>query len=172
MPRYFAALTIVLMLGMVLTRALLMKRKGIKAMHFGKIDKTDFLIPPFAFFYFYVVFAAAFHWPTVSRQEFFQSWGISWVGVLFCLAGLLAVVASYVAERMERTRHSTRPSVQRSRSKCCGLGNGGTVLPSTGNHASARAEDSLVVLKNSVPWQRMSCVMRHGATSLNRLPFA
>ena len=43
MPGYFAALTIVLMLGMVLTRVLLMKRKGIEAMQFGKIDKKDFL---------------------------------------------------------------------------------------------------------------------------------
>jgi protein-S-isoprenylcysteine O-methyltransferase Ste14 len=97
MPRYFAALTIVLMLGMVLTRTLLMKRKGIKAMHFGKIDKTDFLIPPFAFFYFYLVFAAAFHWPTVSTQRFFQSGGISWVGALFCLAGLLLLLWSLVS---------------------------------------------------------------------------
>lgn len=52
MPRYFAALTIVLMLGMVLTRVLMLRRRGIEAMKFGKIDKTDFLIPPFALFYF------------------------------------------------------------------------------------------------------------------------
>jgi len=44
MPKYFAALTIVLMLGMVLTRVLLMRRRGIEAMNFGKIDKTDFLV--------------------------------------------------------------------------------------------------------------------------------
>jgi protein-S-isoprenylcysteine O-methyltransferase Ste14 len=31
-------------------------------------DQTDFLIPPFALFYFYIVFAAAFALPTVSRQ--------------------------------------------------------------------------------------------------------
>jgi len=97
MPRYFAALTIVLMLGMVLTRTLLLKRKGIKAMHFGAIDKTDFLIPFFAFFYFYIVFAAAFHWPTVSTQEFFHSWGASWVGVFFCLSGLLLLLWSLVS---------------------------------------------------------------------------
>lgn len=97
MPRYFAALTIVLMLGMVLTRILLMKSKGIKAMHFGSIDKTDFLIPPFVFFYFYVVFAAAFHWPGVSTQEFFQSGAVSWAGVLFCLAGLLLLLWSLVS---------------------------------------------------------------------------
>ena len=61
MPGYFAALTMVLMLGMVLTRVLLMRSRGIEALHFGKIDRKDFLIPPFAFFYFYLVFANAFN---------------------------------------------------------------------------------------------------------------
>ena len=51
MFRYFAALTIVLMLGMVVTRLLLMKRQGIVAMKFGDTHKTDFLILPFALFY-------------------------------------------------------------------------------------------------------------------------
>ena len=94
MQRYFAALTIVLMIGPVLTRALLMKRKGIEAMNFGKIDKTDFLIPPFALFYFYIVFTAIFNFPTVSTQEFFHSEVISWIGVFFCLAGLLLLLWS------------------------------------------------------------------------------
>jgi hypothetical protein len=54
MQRLLASLTIVLLLGMVFTRVLLMRRSGIRAMHFGKIDKKDFLIPPFAFLYFYM----------------------------------------------------------------------------------------------------------------------
>jgi len=82
------------MIGPVLTRALLMKRKGIEAMNFGKIDKTDFLIPPFALFYFYIVFTAIFNFPTVSTQEFFHSEVISWIGVFFCLAGLLLLLWS------------------------------------------------------------------------------
>jgi hypothetical protein len=45
------ALTIVLLVGMVLTRVFLLKRQGIKPMKFGTIDKTDFLILPFAFFH-------------------------------------------------------------------------------------------------------------------------
>lgn len=97
MPGYFAALTIVLLLGMVVTRVLLMRRAGIGAMHFGKIDKTDFLIPPFAFFYFYTVFAAAFNWPTVSKQAFFHSEILSWVGVFLCLAGLILLFLSLVS---------------------------------------------------------------------------
>jgi hypothetical protein len=52
MQRYIASLAIVLLVGMVLTRVLLVKRRGIGAMNFGMIDKKDFLIPPFALFYF------------------------------------------------------------------------------------------------------------------------
>lgn len=97
MQAYFAVLTIVVMLGMVMTRALLLKRQGVEAMQFGKIDKTDFLIPPFALFYFYLVFAAAFHWPTVSTQQFFHSEAIAWAGVLFCLAGLSLLLWTLVS---------------------------------------------------------------------------
>jgi protein-S-isoprenylcysteine O-methyltransferase Ste14 len=97
MQRYFAVLTIVLMLGMVLTRVFLLRRQGIEAMHFGKLDKTDFLIPPFALFYFYLVFAHAFNVPTVSSQQFFHSEVLAWVGVSFCLAGLALLLWSLVS---------------------------------------------------------------------------
>jgi protein-S-isoprenylcysteine O-methyltransferase Ste14 len=85
------------MLGMVMSRALMMKRSGIDAMNFGKIDKTDFLIPPFALFYFYLIIANAFHLPTVSSQQFFQSQIISWLGVLLCLAGLMLLLSSLIS---------------------------------------------------------------------------
>ena len=97
MQKYFAALTILLMLGMVWVRVLLMRSKGIKAVHFGAVDKTDFLMPPLALFYFYVVFANAFNFPTVSRQEFFQSAAVTWGGVLLCLAGLVLLFLCLVS---------------------------------------------------------------------------
>ncbi len=97
MQRYFAALTLLLLIGMVFTRVQMMKRRGIEAVQFGKTHKTDFLIPPFALFYFYLIFAAAFNLPTVSRQEFFHSGIIAWVGVLFCLAGLLLMLWSLIS---------------------------------------------------------------------------
>jgi protein-S-isoprenylcysteine O-methyltransferase Ste14 len=87
-PGYLAALTILVLLGMVLIRVFLLRRAGTQAMHFGKLDKTDFLIPPFALFYFYTVFAAAFDWPLVSTQTFFRSGAMAWVGVGLCVAGL------------------------------------------------------------------------------------
>ena len=80
MPGYLAAVTIVLLIGMVLTRVALLRRTGTRAMHFGSIDKTDFFIPPVALFYFYTVFAAAFGWPLVGGGKLFQSETLAWVG--------------------------------------------------------------------------------------------
>ncbi len=89
MTGYLAALAIVLLLGTVLTRVLLLRRAGTQAMHFGDLDKTDFLIPPVALFYFYTIFAAAFNWPLVSTQTAFHSNAIAWIGVGLCFIGLL-----------------------------------------------------------------------------------
>jgi protein-S-isoprenylcysteine O-methyltransferase Ste14 len=97
MPGYLGALTIVLLLGIVLIRVFLLKKRGISAMKFGNIDKTDFLIIPFAFFYFYVVFAAAFGWPGVDTQELFRSEAVSWFGVSFCLVGLIVILWSLIS---------------------------------------------------------------------------
>jgi protein-S-isoprenylcysteine O-methyltransferase Ste14 len=92
--RQLGALTIILLLSLVVTRIVLLRRRGIRALYFGSIDKTDFFIPPFAFFYFYLVFAAAFGLPTVSRQQFFASETVTGIGVLFCATGLLLLVLS------------------------------------------------------------------------------
>jgi len=97
MTGYLAALAIVLLLGTVLTRVALLRRAGTTAMHFGNIDKKDFLIPPVALFYFYTIFAAAFNWPLVSTQKFFQSEIVGWVGVALCFGGLLILVLSLVS---------------------------------------------------------------------------
>lgn len=97
MQKYFAVLTILLMMSLVLTRVFMLRRRGVAAMKFGELDKTDYLIPPFAFFYFYLVFAAAFHWPTVGVQEIFHSDAVGWAGVALCLAGLSALLWSLVS---------------------------------------------------------------------------
>lgn len=97
MQNDLAVLTIILMIGMVLTRVAMMKKRGIAVLHFGKLDKTDFLIPPFALFYFYLVFAAAFQLPSPSTQAFFRSDVVAWIGVAFCLIGLLFLLWSLVS---------------------------------------------------------------------------
>jgi protein-S-isoprenylcysteine O-methyltransferase Ste14 len=93
---YFAVLTVLLIMSMVLTRVFIMKRNGVEALHFGKIDKTDYFIPPFALFYFYLILAAAFGWPAPSG-EFFDSHAVGWIGVALCLAGLTLLAWSLVS---------------------------------------------------------------------------
>jgi protein-S-isoprenylcysteine O-methyltransferase Ste14 len=97
MPHYLAALMIVLLIGTVLGRVALLRRTGTQAMHFGKLDNTDFLIPPVALFYFYTVFAAAFGWPLVSSQRLFRSTAIAWFGVGLCGIGVFILVLSLVS---------------------------------------------------------------------------
>lgn len=97
MPGYFAASAFVALLAIVMTRVLVLRRSGTQAMHFGNVDKTDFLIPPVALFYFYTVFAAAFGWPIVSGQRFFHSNAAAWTGVALCLGRLSVLVASLVS---------------------------------------------------------------------------
>jgi protein-S-isoprenylcysteine O-methyltransferase Ste14 len=97
MPGYLAAATIVLLIGMVLTRVFLLRRSGTRAMHFGNIDKKDFLIPPFALFYFYTVFGAAFGWPLLGGRRFFQSEAVAWIGAALCLVGLVILLLSLIS---------------------------------------------------------------------------
>ncbi len=97
MESYLGALTILLLLAMVVTRVQLLRRKGISAFKFGELDKTDFLIPPFALFYFYLIFAHAFGWPAVGRAHFFHAAWLPWIGVFSCSIGLLFLFLSLVS---------------------------------------------------------------------------
>lgn len=97
MAQYFAAAMVVLLIGTVVCRVWLLRRTGTRAMHFGQLDKTDFLIPPVALFYVYTVFAAAFGWPLASRERFFQSTILAWLGVVLCLVGIGILVLSLVS---------------------------------------------------------------------------
>ncbi len=97
MPGYLGALAIVLLLAIVLSRVWLLKQQGVTAVKFGEIDKTDFLIPPVMLFYFYLVFAAAFGWPSVGVRRLFHSGPVAWLGVVACAVGLLALLWSLIS---------------------------------------------------------------------------
>ncbi len=96
MQGYFAIATLLLLMVLVLSRVFLLRRMGIEAMHFGKLDKTDFLIPPFALFYFYIIFASALDWPKPG-DELFGNEIIHWFGVVLCMLGLIFFFYSLVS---------------------------------------------------------------------------
>jgi protein-S-isoprenylcysteine O-methyltransferase Ste14 len=93
MPEIFAAAAVVLLMALVVFRVGQMKKLGIRAMRFGELDKTDFLIPPFALFYFYLIFAGALRWPRPDAALDFPP-PLRWTGVFLCLAALVLMAAA------------------------------------------------------------------------------
>jgi protein-S-isoprenylcysteine O-methyltransferase Ste14 len=71
--------------------------RGVKAMRFAETDKSDFLIPPFALFYFYTVFAHVLGIWTPGGPAFFQLAIFAWAGVFACLAGLAVLLWSLIS---------------------------------------------------------------------------
>jgi len=97
MQNILGAVTMALLMLLVIARLASLKRAGVQGMKFGQLDKTDFLIPPFALFYFYTIFAAAFGWPLAVRGQLFYSSVLAWLGVLLCAAGLALMAWSLVS---------------------------------------------------------------------------
>ena len=83
-------------MAMVLSRVFMLKRQGIKAMQFGEMDKRDFLIPPFALLFVYLIFAHAFNLPKFGSL-LFESGFVSWIGVAVCIVGLIIFLMSLIA---------------------------------------------------------------------------
>ena len=91
------AFSLVLLISLVLLRVRILARSGIRAVHFGKTDRSDFLIPPFALVYFYAVFAGAFGWPSFERDLLFQPGIVQWIGLTFCVSGLALMALSLLS---------------------------------------------------------------------------
>lgn len=97
MQHCLASLTLLMLIVMVIIRVSLMRRHRVDAMLFGKLDRKDLLIPPFALFYFYQVAARTFDLPGVGNQQFFETVPISWTGVLLCFIGLILFLLSIIS---------------------------------------------------------------------------
>lgn len=96
MVRYLAASTLVLLVMLVMIRTFQLKRLGIKAIQFGEKDKTDFLILPFAFLLFYIVFASAFDLPGIG-VELFDDTFTGWIGAILCVMGILLFIYALIS---------------------------------------------------------------------------
>jgi protein-S-isoprenylcysteine O-methyltransferase Ste14 len=99
MQKYFGILIIALFVVLVLSRTHNLKKQGIEAVEFGKKDKKDFFILPFALFYFYLLIAHACNLPTIPGQELFHLVVLSWFGVLMCLFALLFFLWTLISFR-------------------------------------------------------------------------
>lgn len=96
MQQYFAISTMVLLIILVISRIILLKKVGIKAFKFAEIDKKDYLIPPFVLVFFYLILSSILQLPTLGT-ELFHNETIAWIGVGLCLFGLVLFLLSLIS---------------------------------------------------------------------------
>ena len=98
MLHFISASILLALVLFVIIRVQIMKQKGIDAFKFGVTNQRDFLIPPFALIYFYLILARAFGWPFPYGLELPLPDSIGWLGIgLGCLgiAGLAISLISF-----------------------------------------------------------------------------
>lgn len=88
MPKYGAVAAFMLLIAMVLSRVVMMKRRGLKAFVFAKTHRSDLLLPPIVAFFVYHLFANAFGLPKLSGLAFVDWQWLGWVGLIICILGL------------------------------------------------------------------------------------
>lgn len=84
MPRYGAVVSFILLICMVLTRAAMLKRRGLQAFQFAKTHRSDWCLPPIVAFFIYHLFANAFDWPRLSGPPLITWPWLAWVGLVSC----------------------------------------------------------------------------------------
>ena len=89
--RYIPILELPVLIIMVLMRAALLRKKGIKAMVFGATDKTDFLMIPIIFCFFYALIASmtTLPLPGILKMLFWESTICNWAAIAICTASLV-----------------------------------------------------------------------------------
>ena len=85
--RIIAIAAFVLLIVLVLIRAAILRRRGVKAIVFGKTDKSDFLLAiPILFFVYALV---GLPLPNFLRHKMIDSDILGWCGVALCAAALI-----------------------------------------------------------------------------------
>lgn len=84
MQGYFILAAFLLLILCVIIRSKQLKRLGIRAIHFGDMDKKDFLIPPFVLLYLYLIIANVFDLPRFE-SVITDNQVVAWIGVAISL---------------------------------------------------------------------------------------
>ena len=86
MQGYIALTLFLLLIVCVLIRVRVLRSVGIDAFQFGKMDKKDFLIPPFVLLFLYLFVANVFSLPRFGDLPF-RNDILAWVGIGLCALG-------------------------------------------------------------------------------------
>lgn len=89
--RYVPIMELPFLIIMVLVRAAILRRRGIKAIVFGDTDKTDFFIIPVVFCSFYAILSAVFDlpFPYILKRAFWDITILNWAAIVICSISLI-----------------------------------------------------------------------------------
>ena len=95
----FGIVSLCVFFSLFFTRVILLKRRGIKAIVFGKTHKSDFLLVPVMLLLVYTAIASSLSlpFPQVLIKPLIESALLSWLGIFFNLVGLVAFAFSLIA---------------------------------------------------------------------------
>lgn len=88
MLKYGCLVCFVLMVVLVLSRVIMMKKLGLQAFVFAKTHRSDLFLPPIVLFFVYHLFAAVFGWPGISGPDMFDIPFLAYIGLMSCVLGL------------------------------------------------------------------------------------
>jgi len=82
----------VVLVGLVLIRAVMLRKQGVKVILFGATDKSDFLLMPIVIFFIYTLVGLPL--PYVLNHLVFNSAILKWCGAILCAAALVWFAAA------------------------------------------------------------------------------
>lgn len=88
MPKYGSVIVFCLLVILVLSRVVMLRRLGIQAFVFAKANRSDLLLPPIVAFFVYHLFANVFDLPRLKGFVLFQIPLFEWFGLFSCILGL------------------------------------------------------------------------------------
>lgn len=99
MREYISVLALLAFFGLVIGRTLSLRRRGVRAIVFGKTHKSDFLLLPVFPLFAYAVLAGALGLPLprVLKTPFWSNGAVAWAGLLLCAAALIGFAATLKA---------------------------------------------------------------------------
>ena len=91
MLKYIPILELPILIIMVLIRAMILRRHGIKAMVFGATDKTDYFIIPVVLLLFYALLASVINvpFPHILIKPFFEMDILYIIAIILCTISLV-----------------------------------------------------------------------------------
>ena len=83
----------------VLIRASILRRRGVKVIVFGQTDKSDFLLVPMVAAIFYSILAKAFGLPMWSPlvHPFWETAAPGWAGLALCVAAIIGFALTLIS---------------------------------------------------------------------------